>query len=372
MGFFPCLCHVALLVVGFAFTSWSAPIPYPNQVFSFSGGTFAPVAGASDVKAMAVEGERGMAVRRDGSVLTWGFPEHWLTNSFLEGITNAVAVGLSYTMAAVLTEDGRMLDLERADPERPPITNAIAIDVCGQFDDDDLDFRLAVTSDGRVVARPRYDGWSPNSFDIPGVVSAAGGWSHIVALKTDGTVVEWDVDTLPADVAGLSNVVAVAAGGEHSVALKADGTVVAWGQNYYGQLNVPSGLSNVVAITAAEDHTLALKSDGTLAAWGRAYLGGEVDPPAGLSNVVAIASSGTHNLALVGIPSRQPLLAIAAATNAQRLIITLSGDPGGVYTIESSSDLRSWHFIQQVASEAGSVSFEVGNTNSTGQFFRAR
>lgn len=291
----------------FVFTGWSAPITYPNQAYTFEDGVSSPVPGAFNVKAVAVEGERGLAVTRNGRVISWGFPEHWLTNGVLNQVTNAISVGVNYTGGAVLTADGRVIELGRLSHQQPEVTNAIAIDVSGQMGDDDLDYKLAVTSDGRVVVWGLYEFWFPPSADIPGVVAAAGGWNHIVALKGDGTVMEWDIDNAPAVVAGLSNVVAVAAGGEHSVALKADGTVVAWGQNHFGQLNVPAGLSNVVAITAAEDHTLALKGDGTLMAWGRSYDGGDVTPPANLSNVLAIASSGTRNVVIGALPGPPPI-----------------------------------------------------------------
>jgi hypothetical protein len=62
--------------------------------------------------------------------------------------------------------------------------------------------------------------------------------------------------------AGLSNVVAIAAGGYHSLALKNDGTVVSWGMNTYGQTNVPSGLTNAIAIAAGEYDSLALVGNG--------------------------------------------------------------------------------------------------------------
>ena len=53
-------------------------------------------------------------------------------------------------------------------------------------------------------------------------------------------------------MSGLSDVTAIAGGGSHSLALKNDGTVMAWGANQNGQLgngtngsgtesNVPSG-----------------------------------------------------------------------------------------------------------------------------------
>ena len=81
-----------------------------------------------------------------------------------------------------------------------------------------------------------------------------------MALKTDGTVVAWGLNSSgQTDVpAGLVDVAAIAAGGRHTVALKADGTVVAWGFNDAGQTDVPAGLSDVTAIAAGASHTVAL------------------------------------------------------------------------------------------------------------------
>ena len=297
----------ALALCGAVFTAWSAPITYPNQAYTYHAGALSPAPGAFNVKAVAVEGERGLAVLRDGRVLAWGFPDFWLTNGILDRFTNAVAVGLNYTGAAVLTEDGRVIELEAFSSQQPVVTNAMALDVSGQFNDDDLDYMLAVTQDGRVVVWGRYEGWHPPSADVSGVIAAAGGWSHIVALKNDGTVIEWGTGSSPAVVDGLSNVVAVAAGGEHSVALKADGTVVAWGRSFFGETNVPVGLSDVIAISAAEYHTLALKRDGTLVAWGTYYLGEDVTPPQNLSNVVAIATSASRDVVISALPVPPPI-----------------------------------------------------------------
>ena len=296
----PALRLTALALSCFVFSGWAAPITYPNQAYLFSGGTFSPVPGAFNVKAVAAEGDTVLAVTRDGRVRAAG-----LSPGIVEDFTNVVAVGLNYTMGAALTADGRVLEFGNPYFQPPGLTNVIAIDVSGQFHDDDLDYKLAVTSDGQVVVWGNF--WSPPSAAVPGVVTAAGGWSHILALKNDGTVVEWNTDKEPELVAGLSNIVAVAAGGMHSVALKADGTLVVWGENFFGQLDVPPGLSNVVAISASEYHTLALKSDGTLAAWGQMYFGDDVTPPANLSNVLAIATSGTRNVVICALPVPPPI-----------------------------------------------------------------
>lgn len=126
----------------------------------------------------------------------------------------------------------------------------------------------------------------------------AAGLSHVLALRNDGTVAAWGLNssgetTVPA---GLTGVSAVAAGGNHSVALKSDGTVVAWGKNDEGQATVPAGLTGVVAISAGPSHTLALKSDGTVVAWGASNSKSII--PAGLSDVAAITTGDFESVAL--------------------------------------------------------------------------
>src|SRR5262249_495468 len=67
---------------------------------------------------------------------------------------------------------------------------------------------------------------------------------------------------------GLTNLVAIASGDFHGLALRADGTVTGWGMNTAGAATAPLDLSNVIAIAAGNDSSLALKSDGTVVAWG--------------------------------------------------------------------------------------------------------
>ncbi len=191
------------------------------------------------------------------------------------------------------------------------------------------------------------------------VALAAGGFSpsgHSVALCSDGTVAAWGcniggqlgtgsypgaVSRVPVAVSTAANsalhgkrVVAIVAGWSHSLALCSDGSVAAWGINSNGQLgdnstighgfpwavNTDSGVSAlygkmVVAIAAGRDHSLALCSDGTVAAWGSNEYGQlgnattnrlvplAVNTNAGVSalygkTVVAVAAGWYHNLAL--------------------------------------------------------------------------
>ncbi|HOI55654.1 MAG TPA: dockerin type I domain-containing protein [Phycisphaerae bacterium] len=125
------------------------------------------------------------------------------------------------------------------------------------------------------------------------VQAIASGYTHMVALKQDGTVWTWGSNQYgqlgngssagysltPVQVTTLANVKAIAAGWDHCVAVKTDGTVWAWGRNDNGQLgnnsitssNVPvqvSGLSGVDAVGAGAYHSLAVKNDDTVWAWG--------------------------------------------------------------------------------------------------------
>lgn len=135
------------------------------------------------------------------------------------------------------------------------------------------------------------------------VISVVGGGFHTLALKSDGTVVAWGMNTTgQIDVpVGLNHVTAISAGLYHSVALKIDGSVVSWGGNSLGQGNLPPGLtSGVTAISAGRVHTLALKDDGSVLSWigvgddfGQANV-----PSAALSGVNAIAAGAYHSLAV--------------------------------------------------------------------------
>ncbi len=133
-------------------------------------------------------------------------------------------------------------------------------------------------------------------------VSIWGGAREAVALKADGTVWTWGINSsgelgnglpgdsaIPVQVVGpggsghLTNVVAIMGGELHNVALQSDGTVWAWGSNLTNQLgdgmsagavnntNSPvqvSNLSSIVKLGSRDYFTIAVKSDGTVWAWG--------------------------------------------------------------------------------------------------------
>ncbi|MEX2490898.1 MAG: putative Ig domain-containing protein, partial [Nitrospirales bacterium] len=141
---------------------------------------------------------------------------------------------------------------------------------------------------GTVLAWGRADKGALNlPVDLHGVVDVDGGFNRAVALKADGTAVEWGDNALEVPV-GLSGIVAVASGNGFATALLDDGTVTGWG-------GAPVGLTDVVEIAAGENFGLALQSDGTVTGWGGGPAG---EIPAGLSDVIGIAAGRVHALAV--------------------------------------------------------------------------
>jgi alpha-tubulin suppressor-like RCC1 family protein len=105
-------------------------------------------------------------------------------------------------------------------------------------------------------------------------VFAAGLASY--AILENGTVRHWGTNAqgagnIPAgltDVVGLGSFVG-GGSGTHVVACKSNGTVVTWGtNNTYGQQNVPAGLNRVIKVSAVFEGSIALQDDGTVVKWG--------------------------------------------------------------------------------------------------------
>ncbi|MEY4489425.1 MAG: hypothetical protein RIQ79_1933, partial [Verrucomicrobiota bacterium] len=158
------------------------------------------------------------------------------------------------------------------------------------------------------------------------VLTMAGGYSHTLFVKTDGSL--WATGynsfgqlgnssttnrTTPVSVA--TGVIAASAGSYHSLFLKTGGSLWAMGTNSAGQLgdgtttnrSTPVQITtNVAAIAASGEYSLFLKTDTTLWAMGYNYYGQLGDgtttsrssPVQIATGVVAIAAGGIHSLFL--------------------------------------------------------------------------
>ena len=284
-----------------------------------------------------------MAVNSDRTLSGWGD-----YNSSADNLSNVFSIARNYFGTGILYTDGTVgyIGSGEGGPQNVPGNlNNVKMLVGG------ADHLLALKSDGTVVGWGKDDtgqatvpadlsgnivgmsagdnhstvlfsdgtmrGWG-NSYkaqncegitDIRPVPEAiASGRGFNIAIKNDGTVIDWGgapAPGLPDIPVGLSDVVAVACGNYHSLALKSDGTVVAWGNNDYGQTDVPTGLNNVVAIAGGMKgyHSIALKSDGSVVAWGRDDKGQSSQVPAAL-NALVYESSGTGKPNTIEIVAR--------------------------------------------------------------------
>jgi len=119
---------------------------------------------------------------------------------------------------------------------------------------------------------------------------AAGGFDRVLALKSNGTVIEFSDKKLK-QIEGLNDIVDIAISIEHSLALKKDGTVWTWGNNICGVLGfedplkklatpvLVDGISDVKSVYADAEKSIVIKNDGTVWFWGTigVILGYQVD-----------------------------------------------------------------------------------------------
>ena len=138
---------------------------------------------------------------------------------------------------------------------------------------------------------------------------SGGGYSHTIAVKTDGTLWTWGRNTegqlglgnttgrsSPVQVGALTTWSTVAAGYAHTIAVKTDGTLWTWGRNDRGQLglgdttyksspNQVGSLTTWSKVSAGAHHSISVKTDGTLWTWGR-----NNDGQSGLGNTTYYSS----------------------------------------------------------------------------------
>jgi alpha-tubulin suppressor-like RCC1 family protein len=286
------------------------------------------VSDLTDVTAIAAGAAHAVALKKDGTVWTWGDNSNGqlgngststqsLTPVQVGGLTDmtAIAAGANHTVA--LKKDGTV-------------------------------WTWGDNSNGQLGDGSTTQSSTPVKVSsLTGITDIAAGNAHTVARKNDGTVWTWGDNsngqlgngnttqkTTPVQVSDpsdssseLTGVTTIAAGAAHTVALKNDGTVRTWGDNSNGQLGdgkttqkkAPvqvSGLSKVIAISAGGANTAALKDDGTAWIWGNNSNGQigngttttpittpvQVSDPSDtsghLTSVIAIAAGDTHTVAL--------------------------------------------------------------------------
>ena len=252
-----------------------------------------PPPGLSNVVSLAGGIGTSLAVRTDGTVVSWLVS---LGSNFPASVSNVVEMtATGYIFNYALRADGTVVSWNKSIPLMPSALSNVVSVAAG------FNFGMALRAEGTVVGLGNPP-WATVPAGLNHVTAIACGSTHSLALRSDGTVTAWGTGSATNVPAGLTNVTAIAAGNSHSLALKANGTVVAWGSG--SGTNLPAGLTNVTAISTENllptSFSLALHADGTVVTWGESPYG-ETNPPAALNNLlsVAIAAAPNHGLALV-------------------------------------------------------------------------
>ena len=233
------------------------------------------------------------------------------------------------------------------------------------------------------------------------------GYNHTMAIKLDGTLWGWGVNTdgqlgngtvtrapIPIQIGTQTNWLKVVAGDRNTMAIKTDGTLWVWGDNLFGQVGNNTFTNNVTtptqvgtdtdwnSMSAGFEHVAAIKNNGTLWVWGSGgngqignnlllniatptQVGSDTDWStvcAGLSTTMALKSNGSlwtwgrNDLGQLGLgsgSSNRTMPVQVGGTDWQKISKKSS------HTTAIKSDGTLWHWGRQTG---GSPSF-ITNLN---------
>jgi hypothetical protein len=291
--------------------------------FNISSYVPVQVPGLTDVVAISAGDMFSAAVTADGSVWTWG-RNKWgsltygmlgntgpdsATPSKVSGVSGVKAVAASQAFMLALKTDGTVWAWGRnnrgqlgngVDPTTTPpigapapvlnLTGVTAISAS-------FEFSMALKSDGTVwVWGDDYYGQLGNG--LPVIVS---GVNYI------------GINSVPKPITSLSGVKAISAGLFNAAAIKSDGTVWTWGVNSSGQLglgttaqppipiNQVPGLSNMVSIAFGRSFVVAGKSDGSVWSWGKNSSFGALGNSSTTDSAVPVQVLGTNAVGFLSL-----------------------------------------------------------------------
>lgn len=347
------------------------------------------ISSATTWQTVAVGANHGLAIRQDGTLWAWGGNEYGQVgnSSTFNQISpvqvgtatwKSVAAGTAHTVA--IQQDGTLWAWGQntsgelgtgSTQQNAPVQVGTASDwqavACGDI------HTLALKTDGSLwVWGNNGNGQLGNGFSSGSPafrpmrlgtatwVSVAGGFTHSLGVRADGTLWAWgynmygqlgtgstDSEPTPRQIGTATTWQRVAAGSNSSAALRQDGTLWAWGSNFVGETG--TGSASLLPVTAPTQvgadrwqtlsvggsHTLATRPDNTLWAWGY-NAGGKLGLPDFAAAPVYIPNGGAADA-----PLPVTLVAFTAQHRGEEGLLTwtTASELHHAYTVvESSSD----------------------------------
>jgi alpha-tubulin suppressor-like RCC1 family protein len=254
-------------------------------------------------KTVAAGGSHTVAVRSDGTLWSWGFNgEGELGDNTQINHSVPLQVGTDTSWASVSAGNDHTLAIRTDGTLWAWGDNAI-----GQLGCEGSLGCVGIPRATEPVQVGTDTGWA----------SVAAGYSHTVAVRTDGTLWAWGLNyngqlgdgsntssSAPVQVGTDSNWASATAGSYHTAAVKSNGTLWSWGYNEQGELGDSTTIDRTepvqvgegadwASVTAGYSHTVALTEHGTLWAWGDNSLGQLGDGT--VTGRLAPAQVGTDN-----------------------------------------------------------------------------
>jgi len=244
-----------------------------------------------NVKAVSAGGQFSLALKEDGTVVSWGGNLSKELGRSPEQYAGHYAEPVQFP-----PDSGKIVQISAG------ATHSLALDEFGNVwawgDNQAGQAGIGSSGTGNFVATPAR-AMKTSTEPLTNIKQVSAGTAFSLALTEDGKVLAWGYNahyqlgnggnsqkfyTYPAPVLSspsqvLQQVQEISAGGHHSLARMNDGTIQAWGWNNYGQLgtgNTSDGifampvpnLSSITSVATGFFHSLALKDDGTFWSWG--------------------------------------------------------------------------------------------------------
>jgi len=303
------------------------------------GSYAAPPAALSNVVSVAAGGIYDLALRADGTVVTWG-SDVW--DAFAASLTNVVAISTGPSHSLALLANGTVVawgDNMFGQTNVPPLlTNVVAISAGGGHS-------MALTAGGDVVEWGEVIGDVARPLDLPNVVAIAGGDVFSLALLQDGAP---HLTVQPQDQI-------VTLGGNPTFAAKAVGQQAMRYQWKFNGNDISGATRDTYSIAGAQ-----LTNGGLYSLT--------------LSNSVGTLASRQAKLIIMAEGTNRPVVLLQPlGLLAGQFRLRVNGTIGLKYVLEASTGLPNWIGLQ--TSSPPVMPFDLmdnGTVVSSNRFYRVR